>query len=419
MAGRDEWRDVRTLITVGRPLPSPRAVETMAATLTGAGVETIAADGSSRRSGWYGRERGERLRRIGRRDAIRLPAETDCHPDPMVERLRRDQSTGGLMQAIGRGRGTRRTAETPLDVIVMSDAILPIPVEEFLIADDLAPSVVDMQIAAGGVAFETGACAAAAYPELWATDKAFLMAKGREQEASARDNVNRPVCDNTVTKSYSTTYRRLLPCSDEVDGLHSVEFQLTGPKQRRQSASYDPAICRDVRAFLDQHVGPVEWIAFAGRPPVADPIRLPIAVGAEGLIPVAPPVTTRQIRVPDPPDPDPPVAQDNAHPEPEPLQPTRARGAEIVVAVDPVPSEEPVEEEVDPDPPIPPDVWARLWEVAADAAMTHGDVAAAVCISLPHLSNVEKGRRHPRNGLQGRIEEFIARSAPVQGRLLL
>ncbi len=472
MAGRDQWRDVRTLITIGRPLPSPRAVETMAATLTGVGVETIQQDGERRRSGWYKRERGHRLRRVGRRDAIRVPAECDAHPDPMVERLRWQTAVGGLMQAIGRGRGTRRTAETPLDVVVMSDAILPIPLDAFLTAEEIAPSIDDLQIAAGGVAFapDACACASAAYPDIWRTPDAYRMDQAREQA----DNVNRRVPNNIRTKSNIYTYRGSFGCSEQVDGLHSIEFQIVGPKQPRRRATYDPAIVRDVRAFLDQHVGPVEWIAFDHAPPAHEPVALPIAVGAEIMLP------------PDPPEP--PAArylpirtggdaacknrpnageaakvdkalpaagsdQDNAdHPnDPNALK----KGERKIDAAPPAASmtnfdgghgpvvdqnkseqfappidasmrtnegvddlSEEVEEAGEDEPPIPSDIWGRLWECAAEAAMTHAAVAEAVKISACHLSNVQKGRRPPRNGLQGRLEAFIATAAPVQGRLL-
>lgn len=412
MAGRDQWRDVRTLVTVGRPLPSPRAVETMAATLTGVGVETIQQDGERRRSGWYKRERGHRLRRVGRRDAIRVPAECDAHPDPMVERLRWQTAVGGLMQAIGRGRGTRRTAETPLDIVVMSDAILPIPVDAFLTAEEIAPSIDDLQIAAGGVAFEAGSCAAAAYPDLWPTDKAFLMAKGREQGDSALYNVNRPLCENTVTKPYNNNNRGMLLCSEEVDGLHSFEFQLSGPKQRRQSATYDPAIVRDVRAFLDERVGPVEWIAFDHSPPAHEPIALPMAIGAEEQFAPRPPIPPPEIAA---------AAglsmagsvvmgagaiqvsaeQDNAIDDPpieeiEP-QPTRAREAVTV----------------------PPDFWPSVWRHARDCGLRHSDVAERWAgSSACHLSNVEQGRRNMTVDLLAALNRFLSDATPTQGSLL-
>ena len=37
---------------------------------------------------------------------------------------------GELIQAIGRGRGVNRTAETPLEIDLLTDAVLPLTVQE-------------------------------------------------------------------------------------------------------------------------------------------------------------------------------------------------------------------------------------------------------------------------------------------------
>src|SRR5262249_33218880 len=50
------------------------------------------------------------------------------HPDPVVEAVRFAICEGELVQAVGRGRGVRRTAETPLAVWILTDVLLPIPV---------------------------------------------------------------------------------------------------------------------------------------------------------------------------------------------------------------------------------------------------------------------------------------------------
>jgi putative DNA primase/helicase len=46
LAGRDEWRTVRTIIIIGRPLPRPEAMEPIAGALTGEAPESIGHD-------WY------------------------------------------------------------------------------------------------------------------------------------------------------------------------------------------------------------------------------------------------------------------------------------------------------------------------------------------------------------------------------
>jgi putative DNA primase/helicase len=87
---------------------------------------------------------------------------------------------GEVLQIIGRGRGVNRTAANPLDVWVLTDVVLPIPVEPIRNAD-LAPSVDDLMLAEGGIAFSNSADAARAYcPAIWPTAKAAKHAFDRE-----------------------------------------------------------------------------------------------------------------------------------------------------------------------------------------------------------------------------------------------
>jgi hypothetical protein len=51
------------------------------------------------------------------------------HPDPLVEAVRFAIYEGELLQAVGRGRGVRRNAETRLEVLILTDVPLPIPVD--------------------------------------------------------------------------------------------------------------------------------------------------------------------------------------------------------------------------------------------------------------------------------------------------
>ena len=150
VAGRDQWKDVRLVVILGRPMPSPQAVEQMAAALTGAAPARV--------EGWYERGDAYRLRRDGG-GLRRVLSESDRHPDKMVERIRARICAGEIIQAIGRGRGVNRTSVTPLEVLVLGDAILPIAVDEFLPDEALNPSPVDLMLAEGGIAFQSGASA--------------------------------------------------------------------------------------------------------------------------------------------------------------------------------------------------------------------------------------------------------------------
>jgi putative DNA primase/helicase len=107
-------------------------------------------------------------------------ARADRHPHPIAEAMRWHAAEGELLQIIGRARGADRTAANPVDVLMMCNTGIPIPVERLMNAAELAPTVVDRMLAAGGVALFSYADAARAYPGLWTTRDAARMAFNRE-----------------------------------------------------------------------------------------------------------------------------------------------------------------------------------------------------------------------------------------------
>ena len=222
VAGRDQWKHVRLVVILGRPMPPPRAVEQIAAALTGAAPVRL--------EGWYERGDAYRLRRDGA-GARRVFAESDRHPDKLVERIRTRICGGEIIQAIGRGRGVNRTPRTPLEVLVLGDVVLPVAVDQFLPDEALNPSPIDLMLAEAGVAFEAEASAAFAYPTLWPTRSAAKKALQRA---------------NRGTFSYKNVLIRKSPL---------VRFQRVGPKLHVEQAIYDPRLVPDPRAAIEVMLG--------------------------------------------------------------------------------------------------------------------------------------------------------------------
>jgi putative DNA primase/helicase len=174
VAGKDQYgpgpgrEGVATEIVIGRTAASPEAVEVMAEAQTGLAVDRL-PKGSEH---WY-----------PQRDAVRemadgtfIAAQTDFHPDPLCEAIRWEICEGQLIQIIGRGRGSRRTADNPVDVWLLTNAVLPIPIKEMISAASLEPSAHDLMMAAGGFAFTNAAHAQAAYPNVWDKSEAARQA---------------------------------------------------------------------------------------------------------------------------------------------------------------------------------------------------------------------------------------------------
>ena len=68
------------------------------------------------------------------------------------------------MQAIGRGRGVNRTADTPLDVDVLANVCLPLTVDEAVPWEE--PSAV-VEMAAEGIVLTSPTHMCACWPEVW------------------------------------------------------------------------------------------------------------------------------------------------------------------------------------------------------------------------------------------------------------
>jgi putative DNA primase/helicase len=230
--GKDQWgpgpdRDgVEALIVVGRTAPSPVEVEKMAEALTGVAIE--------RHQGWY--PKASTAREMA--DGTFRPAESDRHPDAVAEAIRWQIAEGQLVQIIGRARGVNRTRDDPVDILVMTNAPLPIPVEHLISASHLDPSPADLMMAAGGVSFESPTDAANAYPQLWDSRKTAFSAMDRfsKRQASAFRNKS-----NLITEC-----RRL-------------EYQKAGARFPRAVAWVDLDIVPNPKTWLAERLGSLAY----------------------------------------------------------------------------------------------------------------------------------------------------------------
>jgi hypothetical protein len=121
IAGLDDHKFARGLILVGRVVPKPAEAEAFSGALTGAEPLTEKATGW-----WYGEAVPRRAIRMADGTGIEVER-SDQHIDPMAEKVRYQICEAELVQAIGRGRGVNRTAETPLDVDILTDVVVPVP----------------------------------------------------------------------------------------------------------------------------------------------------------------------------------------------------------------------------------------------------------------------------------------------------
>jgi putative DNA primase/helicase len=127
---------------ISRPLPGPAVVKLIAETIYACRVQSVSA------GEWYERSRIGRLMADG---TGRLSL-AYRHPDPQVEAVRFAICEAELIQAIGRGRGVRRGEGNPLDVLLLTDVPLPLPVTTLTTWRDLCDGAGPLEVlAARGV----------------------------------------------------------------------------------------------------------------------------------------------------------------------------------------------------------------------------------------------------------------------------
>lgn len=231
--GIDRWGHVRAVVVVGRTLPSSSDATRAAEALTGCAIP------------FADYERATVAREMG--DGTMASAEARRHPHPLAEAWRWQVCEGEVVQIIGRGRGVNRTAANPLDVLVLTDVVLPVPVQ-LLPADHVAPSLDDRMIAAGGIAWRNGAHAAQALPDIWPNPRSADKALEREK-ATAASFATFPYIKSSNTGMSQTSGPRG-GC-----GLVKVEYQQAGAGKRPAVAWIYPEVIPDPTATLMERLG--------------------------------------------------------------------------------------------------------------------------------------------------------------------
>ena len=264
LRGIDQHKAVRGMAVIGRPMPSPGAVERLAGILTDRAVTPLA--------GWY----PTRSETIRGRDGSAATVDAVQHPDELAERIRAAICQAELAQVIGRARGVRRTAADPVDIIVLGSE--PLPVEVDRVEAWTAPTIDDATLAEGAL-LQNSADAAAAHPGLVKSETALRMARSR------------------AGRCVTFPYESLL--YENVTHLARTRYRRAGPGRSWAEAVYDRRQVPDIAAWLAARLGPVQ-------------LEEAVSEADDQVVEASPPVEavftdTRPIQTPPPiPPPDPP-----------------------------------------------------------------------------------------------------------------
>jgi phage/plasmid primase-like uncharacterized protein len=162
VAGDDAFRHVDSLFIIGGPFPRPRDVARQASAETGRLIATARPE-RTRCTALLADGRGVQFDRMG-------------YADPDAHAVHAGIYDAAILQAIGRGRGLRRTAGNPLEIHVFSNVPLPLPVTSI---ERYRPFSRLDRMAADGVIYCNSGDMARRRPDLFRSPDAARQARRR------------------------------------------------------------------------------------------------------------------------------------------------------------------------------------------------------------------------------------------------
>ncbi|WP_370990932.1 hypothetical protein [Bradyrhizobium sp. DN5] len=254
--GIDRWRDVECLVTIGRPLPAPEAIEHMAAALTGKPIALRSLP--PKRPGGRPQSMIEQEQAVRLKNGTSVTLTARVFEQPEAELIRRAVTEAAIVQAVGRARGVNRSAANPVEIwMILSDTVVPLALDAVAEFADLEPNKIDDMIERGIVpAFS--ADAAKLYPDLWPTSQAARKAYSRDGldvERNRRRSVTAPDKDDgTAARPRSVTgpykYRFIRESHTPL-----IRYQPKGPGQKSRIALIDGASIAGARARVEAALG--------------------------------------------------------------------------------------------------------------------------------------------------------------------
>lgn len=256
LAGRDDFREVRHLVVLGKQQPDAKDAKRQAAALTGEPVPEWQPDHVPRGVLMVGGAGVEiNVSRFG---------------DPRAEEVRAAITDAGLVQAIGRARGVRRPATAPVTVHLFANAVVPWPVSSLQTWDEAAPGPVE-RMAARGVVYLSPVDAVKAYPDL------FESTKGEDGQVEVATKALQDVKGGNDRKSFykGNSLIKAFPIARPI----TVQYQATGKGQNKRLAVVDADHLAGFHAELETMVGALArfQVIEDEATPTTPPWRMPSA----------------------------------------------------------------------------------------------------------------------------------------------
>ncbi len=257
IAGLDRWKAAVGMIVIGRPLASPLEFEKQAGIFTGQPVESVVENCRE----FYPKVDAGLLLASGRSVKVTVYR----HPDPLVEALRWQGCEGELVQAVGRLRALpgRRPGNRPFFLDIISDVVLPIPVDVVTTWDKVKPGIW-AELVSEGVLLESEADIQLAYPDLAST---------RGQARQVSESVN----DLWMAVSPIEVHIESTAIHKNVD-FTKAYYKRNG-KHSTARALVMPGFKGDVRHWLERKLGLLDFVRLSPEPEPAPGPSMETPVG--------------------------------------------------------------------------------------------------------------------------------------------
>jgi len=230
IAGRDEWKDIRGQVTIGRTQPSVDAVQRIAGALSGRHTEISTAE-----DGYY----SQRSTTLTDANGSTITVDVDTAGNGLAESIRRSICEREVEQINGRGRGVNRTADNPVDIRVLTNVPLEQPVDQ--IDEWQRPSKDD---------------------ELFGTSGIWLSSVG---DMAKVHGINRNTLKSDRQRWGAIPYKYIY--YGNAPHLRTVNYQLLGAGREQQTAVFDPRAIDDIDTWLTERLGELKFCRPSGYEP--------------------------------------------------------------------------------------------------------------------------------------------------------
>lgn len=252
--GLDRYGNVEVLITIGRPMPSPFAIQMSGSALMDKAVIV-------------GR-RVKQERSVRFKDGTERTLTCTGYENEEANLLARAIAEGGVLQALGRSRAVNRTAQNPVNAfVILDDMTLPVPIDSLVHVSEIEPNAID-DMMTRGVVLEWPTDAARLFPDLFKDRKAAEYRYRRDGRVPAMfaEAVYRRNRRASAAGAYSEN--RFASAGGEpnntIDNYLYSEFWLTsllcrfkptGRGQRERRALLSPTMVTNAEALIESALG--------------------------------------------------------------------------------------------------------------------------------------------------------------------